>query len=44
MMKEHKDKLSPVKGNTSIGNNNSITNNVVVADRNELLRMFAEEK
>lgn len=42
MMKEHKDKLSPIRN--TIGDNNTITNNnVVVADRNELLRMFANK-
>lgn len=41
-MKEHKDKLSPIRN--TIGDNNTITNNnVVVADRNELLRMFANK-
>lgn len=41
-MKEHKDKLSPTRN--TIGDNNTITNNnVVVADRNELLRMFANK-
>ncbi|PPD55688.1 MAG: hypothetical protein CTY12_00080 [Methylotenera sp.] len=41
-MKEHKDKLSPIRN--TIGDHNTITNNnVVVADRNELLRMFANK-
>lgn len=40
MMKEHKDKLSPKsRADTQITNNN-----LIVADRNEILKMLAEGK
>ncbi|MGZ8924271.1 MAG: hypothetical protein ACXW2E_00175 [Nitrososphaeraceae archaeon] len=42
IMKEHKDKLSP---HQKIDNSKTITNNnLVVADRNEILRMLADKK
>jgi hypothetical protein len=42
MMKEHKDKLSPVHRNMDV--NNVTNNNLVIADRNDILRMIADSK
>ncbi len=44
IMKEHKDKLSPVHRNMDV---NNITNNnlaVITADRNDILRMIADSR
>lgn len=45
LVKAHKDKLKPsgsgMRG--QIGDNNTITNNVIMADRNEILRAFMNQ-
>lgn len=40
-MKMHKDKLSPATGSTTVNSGGTVTNNnLIVADRNEIMRMM----
>lgn len=41
-IKMHKDKLTPTKGQqVTVAGNQTVNNNLIVADRNEILRAFA---
>ena len=42
-LKMHKDKLTPKAGNVSVDGNYTVNNNLIVADRNEILRAFANK-
>lgn len=44
-LKQHKDKLTPAAGGTTVGAGGTITNNnLIVADRNEIMRMMLSAK
>lgn len=45
LLKQHKDKLMPVtKGGVGEGGSHTVNNNLIVADRNEILRALLESK